>query len=131
MGTLNPLAHLEPVNIGGVIVKRATLHNEDEIARKDIHIGDTVVVQYTGWLWADGKIFDSSWQKGAPATFVATEGQGGVIAGFAKALIGQPVGSQVIAIIPPDEGYGDNPPQGGQIAADSTLIFVADILAVD
>jgi DNA ligase (NAD+) len=47
-GTLNPLAHLTPVNIGGVIVKRATLHNEDEIARKDIRIGDTVVVQRAG-----------------------------------------------------------------------------------
>jgi DNA ligase (NAD+) len=47
-GTLNPLAHLEPVNIGGVIVRRATLHNEDEIARKDIRVGDTVVVQRAG-----------------------------------------------------------------------------------
>jgi DNA ligase (NAD+) len=47
-GTLNPLAHLQPVNIGGVTVARATLHNEDEIARKDIRIGDTVVVQRAG-----------------------------------------------------------------------------------
>jgi DNA ligase (NAD+) len=47
-GTLNPLAHLAAVNIGGVIVRRATLHNEDEIARKDIRIGDTVVVQRAG-----------------------------------------------------------------------------------
>ncbi|MGH2533647.1 MAG: NAD-dependent DNA ligase LigA [Thermomicrobiales bacterium] len=47
-GTLNPLAILQPVNIGGVLVRRATLHNEDEIARKDIRIGDTVVVQRAG-----------------------------------------------------------------------------------
>ena len=47
-GSLNPLAHLAPVNIGGVTVSRATLHNEDEVARKDLRIGDTVVVQRAG-----------------------------------------------------------------------------------
>lgn len=47
-GTLNPYAILEPVNVGGVIVKRAALHNEDDIRRKDIRIGDTVIVQRAG-----------------------------------------------------------------------------------
>ena len=47
-GTLTPVASLEPVPIGGVTVKSASLHNMDEIARKDIRIGDTVVVERAG-----------------------------------------------------------------------------------
>jgi DNA ligase (NAD+) len=47
-GVLTPVAHLEPVNVGGAMVSRATLHNEDEIGKKDIRISDTVLVQRAG-----------------------------------------------------------------------------------
>ncbi|PPG21801.1 peptidylprolyl isomerase [Rathayibacter toxicus] len=91
--------------------------------------GDHVVIAYTGWLWKGGTVFDSSWEKSTPVVLAAADGsttKGGVIPGFAQALIGQAVGSQVMAIIPPDQGYGSTAQP--TIPAGSTLIFVADIL---
>lgn len=87
--------------------------------------GDTVTVQYTGAIYATGKVFDSSWSRGTPATFPTT----GVIKGFGEALVGQKVGSQVIAVIPPKDGYGDTPPASSGISKTDTLVFVVDILA--
>ncbi|MFD1722596.1 FKBP-type peptidyl-prolyl cis-trans isomerase [Amnibacterium endophyticum] len=91
--------------------------------------GEDAVVQYTGVVWkpgdpADGEVFDSSWANGAPVTLPVSDGQ--IIPGLAKALAGQRVGSQVLAVIPPAQGYGDQ--ATGKIPAGATLVFVVDLL---
>ncbi|MGT2424726.1 FKBP-type peptidyl-prolyl cis-trans isomerase [Amnibacterium kyonggiense] len=86
--------------------------------------GDSVTVQYQGVLWRTGQIFDQSWGKG-PTTFATTQ----VVKGFGDALVGQKVGSQVVAIIPPEDGYGTTGSQDGTIKGTDTMVFVIDILA--
>lgn len=88
--------------------------------------GATVTVHYVGAIWATGKVFDSSWTRGTPATFSTS----GVVSGFGKAMIGQTVGSQVLAVIPPSEGYGSQGDGSGTITGTDTMVFVIDILAV-
>ncbi|MDR1634686.1 MAG: FKBP-type peptidyl-prolyl cis-trans isomerase [Bifidobacteriaceae bacterium] len=80
-----------------------------------------VAVNYSGWLW-DGTMFDSSWEGGQPAAFFLDQ----VIAGWTQGLAGQAIGSRVLLVIPPDLGYQDQ--DQGSIPANSTLIFVVDIL---
>ncbi|HET6825564.1 MAG TPA: FKBP-type peptidyl-prolyl cis-trans isomerase [Amnibacterium sp.] len=87
--------------------------------------GDTVTVQYQGVLWRDGSVFDQSWGKSGPASFATTA----VVKGFRDALVGQKVGSQVVAIVPPADGYGKTGTANGQIKGTDTLVFVIDILA--
>lgn len=84
--------------------------------------GDLVVVQYRGVKWSDGTEFDSSWSRGTPTQFQTS----GVVTGFRLALEGQRVGSQILAVIPPKDGYGAV--QGHELA-NETLVFVVDILA--
>lgn len=85
---------------------------------------DQVTVHYTGWLW-DGDQFDSSWDRGASTSFTLSTGS--LIDGWVQGLAGQTVGSQVLLVVPPDLGYGDAEQNG--IPANSTLVFVVDILA--
>lgn len=87
-----------------------------------VQAGSSVTVHYTGVLWKDGTVFDSSWSRKTPATFSLN----GVVPGFAQAIDGQTVGSQIVVVIPPKLGYGDQ--DKGTIPPGSTLVFVIDIL---
>jgi len=88
-----------------------------------LEIGDSAVLHYSGWTWT-GTQFDSSWDRQRPAEFNISTAN--LIEGFVLALDGVKVGSQVIAIIPPELGYGAS--AQGSIPANSTLIFVVDVL---
>jgi peptidylprolyl isomerase len=88
--------------------------------------GQTVTVHYTGVLWDGGKQFDSSWDRGEPLDIQV--GTGTVIAGWDKGLVGQTVGSQILLVVPPDEGYGSAGRKEAGIRGTDTLVFVVDIL---
>ncbi len=86
---------------------------------------DSVLVQYKGVLWDGGKEFDSTYGRGQLTSFSLQQ----VVKGWAQGLTGKKVGSRVLVVIPPELGYGANPPQGSGIQKDSTLVFSVDILA--
>ncbi|MCU0823893.1 MAG: FKBP-type peptidyl-prolyl cis-trans isomerase [Leptospira sp.] len=87
--------------------------------------GNTVVVHYTGKL-TNGKVFDSSVDRGEPFSFVL--GQGQVIQGWERGILGMKEGGKRKLTIPPNLGYGARPV--GPIPANSTLIFDVELLKV-
>ena len=88
-------------------------------------VGDQITVNYIGVSCSTGKIFDSSWSRGQPATFPLEEG--GLIQGWIDGIPGMMPGGQRLLVIPPDSGYGST--GRGSIAPDETLVFVVDLQA--
>jgi FKBP-type peptidyl-prolyl cis-trans isomerase len=89
--------------------------------------GDDIAVQYNGYIWRTGKSFQSSWTSTGPFTTVIGEGQ--VIPGWDTGLVGQTVGSRVMLVIPPVDGYGSAGSSQAGIKGTDTLVFAVDILA--
>ena len=85
--------------------------------------GQHITVHYSGWLW-DGAKFDSSFDRGESITFPIA--YGALIDGWVDGVVGQPVGSKLLLVVPPESGYGFRPM--GPIPAGSTLVFVIDVL---
>ncbi|MBT0566113.1 FKBP-type peptidyl-prolyl cis-trans isomerase [Williamsia sp. CHRR-6] len=86
-------------------------------------LSDSVDVRYTGALYTDGTVFDSSWKNGKdPVNFPLS----GVVPGFAKGIEGMKVGGRREIVIPPNLGYGAQ--ANGPIPASSTLVFVVDLV---
>lgn len=106
------------------LVVEPLIKGEGEKVKKD----QMVYVTYTGALWRNGKVFDSSMQEGrGPFSFALGGGQ--VISAWDEGLEGQTVGSRVLLVVPPEDGYGEEGSPDGSIKGDDTLVFVVDILA--
>lgn len=87
--------------------------------------GDVPVrIAYTGVTWDDPKVFETTWDGEPPSTTLDT-----LVPGLAAGLQGATVGSQILVVIPPDQGYGDT--QQGGVPVNSTLVYVVDILGLD
>ena len=102
------------------------------LVTKDIIVGNgaqalptsTMTVHYTLMTWSDGKLIESSWNGGSPATFPLAN----VIVGWQQGIPGMKVGGRRLLVIPPDLGYGVQ--GGGPIGPNETLIFVVDAIGV-
>ncbi len=92
-----------------------------------VQVGDTITVNYCGVGQSTGAIFDSSWARGAPATFQLAPGA--LIEGWTQGVPGMQLGERRLLEIPGDLGYGSNPPPG--IEPNETLIFVVELVSID
>jgi peptidylprolyl isomerase len=132
---------IEGVSVGGSFGEKPTFEVDSTIALDDTQVetisegdgevvktGDSVTVNYLAIIAGSDQPWDSSWDRGTPATFTLDTGPRALLPGIVKALKGQREGSRVVAAVPPVDGFGEagNPDFG--IQSDSILVFVFDIL---
>ena len=90
--------------------------------------GQEVVTQYVGLNWRTRTTFDSSWSRGAPFGFEIGASPAQIIPGWNTGLVGVPVGSRVMLVVPPKDGYGSTGQAQAGIKGTDTLVFVVDVL---
>jgi len=105
-------------------VSKATAHVVIEGDGPKVNQGQTITSQYVGQIYPDGEVFDSSWTKGAPASFSLDQ----VIACWKDLIPGHKVGSRLVLVCPADTAYGDSPQEGGPIKPGDSLVFAIDLL---
>jgi peptidylprolyl isomerase len=90
--------------------------------------GDLLVVDYLGKNMRSRKVFDNSYDRGQPAAFTLKDGPGGVISGWVDGLDGVHVGSRVLLVVPPKDGYGKQGNPNAKIKGTDSLAFVVDVI---
>jgi FKBP-type peptidyl-prolyl cis-trans isomerase len=90
--------------------------------------GQYVVTQYVALNWRTRAVFDSSWSRGAPLGFQIDATPAQIIPGWDMGLVGVPVGSRVMLVVPPKDGYGSSGESQAGIKGTDTLVFVVDVL---
>ncbi len=129
------VVQLDPAGVPTVTVS-ATAAAATELGSLDlvtgegapVELGANVEVNYCGIGLSSRTMFDSSWARGAPASFPLNPG--GLIQGWIDGLPGMKVGGERLLLIPGSLGYGATPPQGSGIEPDETLIFIVQVTAV-
>ena len=129
------VVQLDPAGVPTVTVS-ATAAAATELGSLDlvtgegapVELGANVEVNYCGIGLSSRTMFDSSWARGAPASFPLNPG--GLIQGWIDGLPGMKVGGERLLLIPGSLGYGATPPQGSGIEPDEILIFIVQVTAV-
>lgn len=111
---------------GSPAPEELTVMQSIEGTGEEIAEGDSVLLHYTGIVWETEEVFDSSWERGEPT--VMTIDDANLIPGFVDAVVGQPIGSQVVVSIPQELGYSDPATRPESIGEGEHLLFVIDIL---
>jgi FKBP-type peptidyl-prolyl cis-trans isomerase len=90
--------------------------------------GEFVVAKYSAYIWRTKKTFSDTWSQGSPYGFVFDSSSQPLITGWNEGLASQNVGSRVMLVIPPKDGYGSGGQSQAGITGTDTLVFVVDII---